>query len=133
MALDYTKAWRMILCCCITYLVLISIDRGVMAQKSSIETKFVGIGGNVSLELNTKTNYSIVTWMHNTSQIVLLWKDGNKKITRPNIQSQSPSCMTITNAQRNDSGLYTAVGLMPANGKISTTRFSLKVNDTSMS
>nr|AYF58581.1 glycoprotein vIgFam3 [Elephant endotheliotropic herpesvirus 1A] len=126
MALDYTKAWRTILCCCITYLVLISIDHGVMTQKPAMVHKVVSSGGNLTLQLNG-TKHPSVAWMHNSSMIMLWQNNSTTKGSRTNVYSQTPNSITITNAHMNDSGIYTALQF-PPNGGLSTTRFNVTVS-----
>nr|AYF58445.1 glycoprotein vIgFam3 [Elephant endotheliotropic herpesvirus 1A]AYF58608.1 glycoprotein vIgFam3 [Elephant endotheliotropic herpesvirus 1A] len=126
MALDYTKAWRTILCCCIMCIFLISIDEAVMTHKSNMILKTVSIGQNLTLQLN-ETKHTSVAWMHNSSLLVLWENNVNKTSGRPNIYFQTPDSITITNARINDSGIYTALQFPPNRG-LSTTRFNVTVS-----
>nr|AYF58418.1 glycoprotein vIgFam3 [Elephant endotheliotropic herpesvirus 1A]QOE74639.1 glycoprotein vIgFam3 [Elephant endotheliotropic herpesvirus 1A] len=127
--ITYTKIWKAVICCFIAYIYLLSIDhQGVMTGKPSMVDKVVSAGGNVSLKLNG-TQYISIAWLHNSSLIVL-WEKNTTKSPRPNVHSQTPTCITITNAHVNDSGIYTALGF--TNVGLSSTRFNLRVNTTTV-
>nr|AYF58535.1 glycoprotein vIgFam3 [Elephant endotheliotropic herpesvirus 1A] len=124
----YTKIWKAVICCCIAYVYILSIDQGVLTEKPSMVDKVVSAGGNVSLKLNG-THYISIAWLHNSS-LILLWEKNTTKSPRPNVHSQTPTCITITNAHVNDSGIYTALGF--TNTGLSSTRFNLRVNITTV-
>nr|AYF58479.1 glycoprotein vIgFam3 [Elephant endotheliotropic herpesvirus 1B] len=125
----YTKIWKAVICCFIAYIYLLSIDQGVMTEKPSMVDKVVSLGENVTLKLN-ETKYTSIAWLHNSS-LVLLWeRNTTTKNPRSNVHSQTPTCITITNAHVNDSGIYTALGF--TNVGLSSTRFNLRVNTTTV-
>ncbi|UEH20444.1 glycoprotein vIgFam3 [Elephant endotheliotropic herpesvirus 2] len=126
----YTGGLKILIYGCILYLYLALIEQnGVISKKPSIRNESVMLGGNITFGLNA-SKYETVAWVHNSSKIILHWSAGKKMSTKSNVRSETPTWLTISDAQINDSGLYT---LMILTNLSSTTYFFLNVNGTSVS
>ncbi|AHC02809.1 membrane protein EE50 [Proboscivirus elephantidbeta5] len=127
----HTGNLKIFIYCCVFFIyIALNQQKGVMSiqtiTRTNIRNESVSLGGNITFGVNA-SNYQMVAWMHNSSQIIVHWDGGKHRVTRPNVKSETPTHITILNAGFNDSGLYT---LIVFTNLSSTKYFFLNVNGT---